>query len=521
MIKKLYSLSFLFGCIYAFGFPIFGTKISFLSAPILAFAGFFYLLILADTKSHVFVFCTLFSLGFYSVGFYWLPHTITEFGQIPFPINHIIGLHSIFVLTPHIFIFGILHYFLRKKIPSNDLGNFLFSILFISLQYSIPQLFSAYPGHSWIKLAPYLFPATIFGEYIFSFVSILLSFEICFILRKKRVNHFNLGLVLILIASCFIPINTTNLEKTRIKVRIAQANIGNNAKLSAEKGLPNSVDSVLATYKNVSLTPPASDTDLIVWPETAFPYSISPKTLTSPSNLLPQVFQEIMRVSKSDVFFGGYLLDTNANNNQTFNSAFFVEREGAMSVYNKNKLLPFGESLPFTKSINSAIYQLVPGISFFSESNKTTLFNSITKKGKPYSFLGFICYEALAPTLLRKHINSLSSVPNFLINLTNDSWYGNTSEPEQHLFLSRWRSVEFGLPMIRSANTGISSFISSRGLELKRSSIDKIMNLEYEMKYNPSTQKTIYLIWGSTPFICLIFGISSILLFLQRKTFFK
>ena len=109
---------------------------------------------------------------------------------------------------------------------------------------------------------------------------------------------------------------------------------------------------------------------------------------------------------------------------------------------------------------------------------------SSTRKGeKEYHFLTSICYEALSSSLIRKHLNSVKSHPSFLVNLTNDSWYGNTSEPEQHLFLSKWRAVEFQMPLIRSANTGISSIISKQGLELKRTKLNEVTNLRYGTSY--------------------------------------
>ena len=74
-----------------------------------------------------------------------------------------------------------------------------------------------------------------------------------------------------------------------------------------------------------------------------------------------------------------------------------------------------------------------------------------------------ICYEVLFPWLIFNQLNTENSSPNFFINITNDSWYGDTSEPEQHLFLSRWRAIEFGIPLVRSTNTGISTIVEPNG----------------------------------------------------------
>lgn len=504
------------------GFPILGTTISFISAPILSFCGFF--LILQEQKKLAIslFYCLLFSFGFYLFGFYWIPQTLTEFGQIPFPINHILGVNALFVISPHLFIFTIVNHLLKDKILLNNFGNVLRTILFLIIQYLTPQLFSAYPGHAWIKLAPNLGLAPIFGEYIFSFFSILISFELGCIYRKKTFHKTNWAIFLLFIFLNYFLKNTiTDSNVKNINVRIAQANIGNNAKLSAEKGLPNSVDRVLSTYSNLSLSPSQKPIDLIIWPETAYPFSLTSDILEKNYHQMPMVFREIIRQTLGNIFTGGYLQNTENSFANVYNSAFLITPDKQTQGYNKNRLLPFGESLPFSNAINETIHHIIPSISFFAKSSTSTLFNAHTLSGEEFKFIGFICYEALDPELLRDHLNSHPTMPNFLVNLTNDSWYGKTSEPEQHLFLSKWRTIEFGLPMIRSANTGISSIVNSNGLEEKRTSIDKIEALDYLLQVNNAPIKTIFLQFGCLPTIIISILLLIINGLLSRKTFFK
>ena len=103
--------SLLAGALYAMGFPIMGTKISFISGPIFAFTGLFLILENLKTYKQVLLSVTCFALGFYGLGFYWVPHTLTEFGGIIPPYNSIIGAFSIFVLCPHIYLFGLTSFF--------------------------------------------------------------------------------------------------------------------------------------------------------------------------------------------------------------------------------------------------------------------------------------------------------------------------------------------------------------------------------------------------------------------------
>jgi apolipoprotein N-acyltransferase len=82
-----------------------------------------------------------------------------------------------------------------------------------------------------------------------------------------------------------------------------------------------------------------------------------------------------------------------------------------------------------------------------------------------------------------------------MINITNDSWYGNTMEPYQHLFLSKWRALEFNIPIIRSTNTGITSIIYPNGLESVRSELFREQNLDITLELK-DRQSTIYQRFG-------------------------
>ena len=79
-----------------------------------------------------------------------------------------------------------------------------------------------------------------------------------------------------------------------------------------------------------------------------------------------------------------------------------------------------------------------------------------------FRFIGIICYEILFSQYLRTYLNRQSRPPHFIVNLSNDSWYGDSAEPYQHRFLAHWRALEFNLPIIRMTNTGISSVLLPR-----------------------------------------------------------
>ena len=130
-----------------------------------------------------------------------------------------------------------------------------------------------------------------------------------------------------------------------------------------------------------------------------------------------------------------------------------------------------------------------------------------------------ICYEILFSSFVRDYLNAVAEPPYFMINLTNDSWYGDTAEPYQHLFLAKWRSLEFGLPILRMTNTGITSVLYPDGSESQRLLPFTKGNLDIKLVMQPRSP-TLYQRVGIAGIILIsfvLFGIS----FIFRRTILK
>ena len=179
-------------------------------------------------------------------------------------------------------------------------------------------------------------------------------------------------------------------------------------------------------------------------------------------------------------------------------------------MYHKNKLLPFGEGLPFGP-LNKIIAPYLKDImSFFAKGDGPTLFK--TKNGS--YFTAAICYEILFTGLIRNYLNSFENRPDFIVNLTNDSWYGVTSEPYHHLELSHWRAMEHYLPVVRMTNTGISSVLYPDGSESKRTGLYTQEILDINLQTPSVSVPTISQKWGTLTLLLLfipIFGLALIL----------
>ena len=147
-------------------------------------------------------------------------------------------------------------------------------------------------------------------------------------------------------------------------------------------------------------------------------------------------------------------------NENLFNSLVYINSLGNLEYkYDKIHLVPFGEYIPFISFIKKIGF--MRGKTNFSSGtvNKNLKILNIGE------ILPLICYEVLFAEEVRSRISNNTKL---IINITNDAWFGDSSGPYQHLALAKIRAVEFGIPLVRVANTGISAFISPYGEDLLR-----------------------------------------------------
>ena len=186
---------------------------------------------------------------------------------------------------------------------------------------------------------------------------------------------------------------------------------------------------------------------VVVWPESASPY-----LLDRDENARRAIWQASRPAAAAIV--GSIRFDPEG---APYNSMFVLDGPNSLAgIYDKWHLVPFGE---FAPSWVPFAVQVVPGRGFAFGSGPKT----IHVPGLP-AFGGLICYEAIYPAqLVDEHDR-----PDWLVNITNDAWFGNSTGPRQHLAAARLRAVEEGLPLVRAANTGITAAFDSLGRELGR-----------------------------------------------------
>ena len=515
---KTFFLLIIAGSLYAFGFPNIINS-SLLITPIVSLTVLFNILFKQKSFKKLVLMTLVFSLGFNLTGYYWIANTIQEFGGIPYPLAILINALFSLIVMPYLWPVAIMIYLLNKKQKlaiNSGLKVFSLAIIFTLFEYYTPQQFDSFLGNPWIVFSKYLGFASIGGVSIYSFFSFLLVFEILGFLQTKKISKFNLSLIVGFIILNPLLVNDKSLENLKdFNIRVVQGNISNFLKVESETGALATSSQVINKYKELSTRPynEAFQVDLIIWPETAYPFSITPEDKLQ-DTLIPMAFNELVQFTKADLLIGGYESKHNRNLYMSdYNTAFHITKDSKIAkTYNKKILIPFGETLPFG-NLNENLSPYFSNISFFAKGEKFTVFNF----SKNVNAIATICYEILKPDYIREYLNSIDSKVDLMINLTNDSWYGRTMEPYQHLFLSKWRALEFDIPIIRSTNTGITSVIFRDGTESARTQLYKAQTLDLKLKLAPR-RATPYQRYGiSLIYLIFIFGLTFHYLRLKLK----
>ena len=380
-----------------------------------------------------------------------------------------------------------------KLINKRTKFSILYMIVFLSLfEYLRAQLFTGFP---WL-MPSMAFASNVYLIQIFSFVGsfsaniiVLTTSTLPFIFFSnfKRKNILSLALLIPIITLFFCGIlkyyNKSSLKNTDQLVTIVQPNIKQKNKwiLKNREQHLNNLLKLSAEYRDSF----NNKNRIIIWPETSFEGSIP-----NESKLLSNISKKILKNKNTTLILG--LLRTEEK--KVFNSLVFLNSEGNIIYnYDKIKLVPFGEYIPFRQYLGPLTDILAPKD-----------FTSGKLKSNPNihgfeNIITLICYEIL---FTKEIVRRISKNTNLLINITNDAWFGKTIGPYQHLTLAKIKAVEFGLPLARVANTGISAYVSPYG-EI----IGKIpLNIKGVKTFDliHALDSTLYKIYGEYIFIVLI-----------------
>ncbi len=299
--------------------------------------------------------------------------------------------------------------------------------------------------------------ASLIGIYGLSFLAVLI-FALPAVLAdhkplRARLAGLAASLVLLAGTAVFGFIRLDLVEDpgfSDVDVRVVQPSIA-----QTEKWVPENKDWIFDTYLDLTHKPLGGTARvgherLIIWPESAVPFLLThePGALYRISQALPP---------QTTLISGAIRFERSSDGPAYYNSVYLIDTDGEVQdVYDKVHLVPFGEYLPLRSLLQRlGLEQLVdvPGTFHAGLRHRVML-----PQAAP-SFLPLVCYEAIFPDFA-----GASDVrPGFLLNVTNDAWFGDTTGPYQHFAQARMRAIEQGLPLVRAANTGISAVIDAKG----------------------------------------------------------
>jgi len=443
------------------------------------------------------------------MGYPWITYVAKEFGNLPSPFPTLIYLGYSAFGEIHFAVFtGLLFWILQKSPLSSSLQKALLPAALCALIELIsPRIFPDHIGHVFYETPLFNQVSDLFGVHGLTFLVVWTGASLfCVFSDLKLKRNFSKNVLLtpntfLLILSLIaltaysqwrlsaIQTIQKNAKRT-LSVALIQANIGNVDKLSAENGLRSAIHKTISTYKDLSVeaAQKIQGLELIVWPETAYP-----DTLSTPLKKRPM--EAIAKEIGIPFIIGSYDTDyLPGNRERDYNAIFYIDENGTFQhTYRKVLLLAFGEYFPFSDWFPE-LKDLVPEVSDFGRGEGPGV---IDFKGLKISPL--ICYEAIFSTFVK---DAMKLQPDLFLNATNDSWFGPLMEPDQHLALAKFRSIEYRRPLIRSTNTGITTLIDATGKQIatgKRNSPDIISGV----LPIPEGIITLYAIWGDLPLLLI------------------
>jgi apolipoprotein N-acyltransferase len=382
--------------------------------------------------------------GHFAVGSYWIVEAFfvppADYGPLGPPI--VIGLAAVLGFFPGLAA-GAAKWAVRRW-PS--LGGRYSRLLLLAIAWTVAEwlrghVFTGYAwnplAHVWAFAAPLLQGAALFGVYGLGLLTFVILAAPSAGWRASLLALVVVGAAGFAGQSVMVPIETGDGPL----VRIVQPNTP-----QAEKWRPENRARLMNKLVEMSRRDGFDGLAAVIWPETAPPFIVEPG-----SPLL-----EVMAKAAPP---GGYLLTgaargTGRRDEGVWNSLLAIDSAGAIvATYDKVHLVPLGEYIPFHK-------QLAPVSGFIGRGSFEEGLSRVTLDlPRLPSFSPIICYEVIFPAA----VTGPGARPRWLLNVTNDAWFGLSSGPYQHLASARVRAVEEGLPMIRAANTGVSAVIDAYG----------------------------------------------------------
>lgn len=343
--------------------------------------------------------------------------------------------------------------------PATALRVLAFAGVFAALEWLRGHVLTGFPwnlvGETWRAGAPPSQAAALVGAYGLTWITLAIAGAPA-VWREGRGGKIAVGFALAGLLGLYgygaMVLSRPLTQGAQITVRIVQADIKQDLKWDAAQ-----FTQIVQSYVSLTAKPYAArPADLVIWPEGALPAALD--DYLAPGTWVRQAIVDSLQPGQT-LLIGGYRYEGPIARPIYYNSLVALKRTATdlevVGVYDKHRLVPFGEYLPADKFLTAIGFKSLVhlGDGFTTGPRPAPLRASPTLLVQP-----LICYESLFPGLARRDPNVRA-----LINVSNDAWFGMTSGPLQHLNLASYRAIESAKPILRATPTGVSAVIDARG----------------------------------------------------------
>lgn len=449
---------------------------------------------------------------------YWIVIVLGRYGGLPWFVAVLVLLLFALALSAYFSVFGVLSREFFSSFPSGVV-LFLVPTLWVGIDWLRGFLFTGMP---WMDLGYGLWEKTylvqiadLVGHHGLTWLIVFANCLLVVLLLKEQtvLSVIFLLLSVVCIFGTGVFYSNSRIDKIgdvllseqtkHMRIGIVQGNIDQSNKWSPAQQV-STVGAYLTLSGTLLTDNPA---ELLVWPETALPFY-------PPRNSLMQPLQEMTAKHDIALLTGApwyEVVDRKLRKINYFNSALLLNPAGQFADrYYKTHLVPFGEYVPM-KRLLPFLAPIVEAVGDFSPGKiEQPLIWKDARAGV------LICFESVFPELSRKWVIAGA---NILVNLTNDAWYGRSSAPYQSLAMSVLRAVESRRSLVRSANTGISAFISPLGRVENRSELFQPYAFSADVALYEEETFWVRCGYLFAPF-CLFIGVGAMLVAVIRRRFY-
>ncbi|MEM5528845.1 apolipoprotein N-acyltransferase [Gammaproteobacteria bacterium AS21] len=387
----------------------------------------------------------LYGLGFFGTGVSWVYVSIHTYGYT----HPIVAATLTLLFCAALAILFLLQAWLYQKYFSAIHSALSFGVIWLLFEWLRSWLFTGFPwlylGYSTLD-TPLSVYAVIGGVWLNSALVIVISLSLAMIVVKRSTRQLviSVSLITLIIGTSFvIPTQWTHSSGAKIDIAIVQPDIAQQTKWQG-----NQLGNIVERYYQMSK--PLIGNNVIIWPETAIP---------SFYQNVDGFFAPLVTAQQQQ---GGSIIsglpmqepDNNHPDGRRIHNSILNMTQG--SYYHKQRLVPFGEYVPFQAEFRDLFNFLnIPELTFSIPEVKNQPLLSVGD----YHYSTAICYEIAYPELVRQY----SKTADIILTVSNDTWFSHSIGPDQHFQIARMRAVENGRWLIRSANNGITAVVDAQG----------------------------------------------------------